>query len=101
MIRLKSLILFAAAALFFSSCGTSAHIEKDQSVDLKRYKTYTWIDKENKEAMKNAIPAENLKNAVDGQLQKSGWRQVDANPDVLLSYDLLVEKSTKQQSDPV
>ena len=101
MRQLKGLILFAAAAIFFSSCGSSAHIEKDQSVNLNRYKTYTWIDKENKEAMKNSIPAENLKNAVDEQLQKNGWREVNTNPDVLLSYDLLVEKSAKQQSDPV
>jgi len=38
---------------------------------------------------------------VNAELAKQGWREVSDNPDVLLSYDVLVERSTEQQSDPV
>ena len=30
-----------------------------------------------------------------------GWKEVSDNPDVLVSYDLLVERSVETQSDPV
>ncbi len=101
MKRLKDLISLAVFAILLNSCGTSAHIEKDQSADLKKYKTYTWVDKDNKEKVKNEIAGQNLKSTVNDELQKNGWREVTTNPDVLLSYDLLVEKNVKQQSDPV
>lgn len=103
MKRLKSfyVLVFAVGAILLSSCGTSAHIEKDKSANLKNYKTYTWMDKENKDKFTNEIAAQNLKSIVDGELQKNGFREVKNNPDLLLSYDLLVEKSVKEQNDPV
>ncbi len=103
MKRLKSfyVLVFSVGAILLSSCGTSAHIEKDKSANLKNYKTYTWMDKENKDKFTNEIAAQNLKSIVDGELQKNGFREVKNNPDLLLSYDLLVEKSVKEQNDPV
>ena len=59
------------------------------------------MDKENKENVRNEIAAQNLKSIVNDELQKNGFREVKNNPDLLLSYDLLVEKSVKEQSDPV
>jgi hypothetical protein len=93
--------VLAVGAFILNSCGTSAHIEKDESANLKNYKTYAWIDKESKEKIKNDIAEQNLKTAVNTELQKSGYRQVKSNPDLLLSYDLLVERSVRQQNDPV
>ena len=103
MKRLKSfyVLILGVGAILLSSCGTSAHIEKDKSANLKNYKTYTWMDKENKDKFTNEIAAQNLKSIVDGELQKNGFREVKNNPDLLLSYDLLVEKSVKEQNDPV
>ena len=103
MLRFKSVyvLALAAGAFLLNSCGTSAHIEKDQSANLKNYKTYTWLDKETKDKMNNAIAIQNLKESVNTELQKNGFREVKSNPDLLLSYDLLVEKSVKEQSDPV
>jgi hypothetical protein len=51
--------------------------------------------------MKNAIAAQNLKTTVNEELQKNGWKEVNSNPDLLVSYDLLVQKDAKQLSDPV
>lgn len=103
MKHLKSsyFLILAVAAFILSSCGTSAHIEKDESANLKNYKTYLWIDKENKDRQKNDIAELNLRNAVNGELQKNGFKEVKYNPDLLLSYDLLVEKNVREQSEPV
>lgn len=104
---LKSLNIGAfliAGLLVLSSCANTAHIEKTQGVNLSRYKTYSWIQEDEKEKKANRsrqITQQNIQAAVDKQLQKSGWRLVDANPDVLVSTDLVVEKSRKQQQDPV
>ena len=103
MSQFKSLyvLVLAVGAMLLNSCATSAHIEKDESANLRNYKTYTWIDKENKDKVTNEIAAQNLKTIVNDELQKNGFREVKNNPDLLLSYDLLVEKSVKEQSDPV
>ena len=103
MSQFKSLyvLVLSIGAMLLNSCGTSAHIEKDETANLKNYKTYTWIDKENKDKVKNEIAAQNLKTIVNDELQKSGFREVKNNPDLLLSYDLLVEKNVKEQNEPV
>lgn len=103
MSRLKSfyVLVLAVGTMLLNSCGTTAHIEKDASADLNNYKTYTWVDKENKDQVKNEIAAQNLKAIVNDELQKNGFREVKKNPDMLLSYDLLVERSVREQSEPV
>ncbi len=103
MKRLKVFYVLAlvVGGMVLNSCGTSAHIEKDETANLKNYKTYSWMDKENKEKVRNEIAAQNLKSIVNDELQKNGFREVKNNPDLLLSYDLLVEKSVKEQNDPV
>jgi hypothetical protein len=40
-------------------------------------------------------------NGVNAELQRWGWREADEDPDVLVGYDILVEKNTETQSDPV
>ena len=103
MSRFKSfyVLVLAVGAMLLNSCGTSAHIEKDESANLKNYKTYTWIDKVNKDKVTNEIAEQNLKTIVNDELQKNGFREVKHNPDLLLSYDLLVEKNVREQSEPV
>ena len=103
MTQLKSfyVLVFALGSMVISSCSTSAHIEKDPATSLANYKTYTWVDKENKDKLRNGIAEQDLKTIVNSELQKNGFREVKNNPDMLLSYDLLVEKSVKEQNDPV
>ena len=107
---LKSLsigVFALAGMLLLSSCANTAHIEKSQGTDLAAYKTYSWVEEEKpKEKEKKAnrqkeITQQNIQIAVDKQLQKSGWQLVKTNPDVLVSTDLVVEKSQKEQRDPV
>ncbi|TWI79259.1 uncharacterized protein DUF4136 [Lacibacter cauensis] len=98
--------MFVPALIFlFSSCGPSAHIEKDKSVDFSRYKTFAWVDKDGEGRKdrnnRNDITESNIRTAVNKQLQKAGFEETKRRPDILLSYDLLVERSTVQNNDPV
>lgn len=98
----------SVAALFLSSfflisCGSTAHIEKDENTNFNQYKTYAWEERADiKKNRSNQLVEEQVKEAVNEQLQKNtGWRLVNDNPDLILSYDLLVDKTVTQQSDPV
>ena len=88
-----------------ASCASTAHIEKDDNTDFTRYKTFAWMEKESNdknERKKNDLEEQKIRDAVSRELEKSaGWNESKNNPDVLLSYDVLVERTTRQQSDPV
>jgi hypothetical protein len=91
-----------ALALVFllASCAPTAHIEKDDATDFSNYKTFAWIEKG--KGAKNDIAEQKIRDAVSKELEKSaGWKESKKNPDLLLSYDVLVERSVKQQSDVV
>jgi hypothetical protein len=86
------------------SCATPAYVEKDETTDFSRYKTYAWIDtdkKEGKSRHNNDFMKKNVHESVNARLQKEGWREDKNRPDVLISYDILVEKTTREQSNPV
>jgi len=93
------------AVLLFTGCAGTAHIEKDKSADFSKYRTYAWVEKPEEKAAQKARRSQlaevNIRNAVDAQLQKAGWQKVNSNPDVMVNYELMVEKNQKQQQDPV
>ncbi len=100
--------LGAAVVMMFvlASCSTTAHIEKDDNADFSHYKTFAWIDKDgegkNDHNKNNDLTEQKIRDAVNKELEKnSGWRQVKNRPDVLLSYDVLVERSIKESNNPV
>lgn len=80
-----------------ASCGTTAHIEKDENTDFSRYRSFAWVDKDGKG---NDLTEKRIREAVNKELVKQGWRE-SKRPDVLLSYDVLVERSTKNINSPV
>lgn len=90
--------------LLLASCAPSAHIEKDDNTDFSRYKSFAWIDRDGKSKIGSAndLAERKIRQAVNKELEKTaGWRETTRNPDVLLSYDVLVEKSVKSVNDPV
>ena len=92
--------------VLLAACGTTAHIEKDDHADFGRYKTYAWIDTDgegkNDRNKRNDLTEQKLREAVNKELEKTaGWREVKNKPDVLLSYDVLVERATRENSNPV
>jgi len=101
----KQFGVFAFAVVLLTSCANTAHIEKDPSANLNDYKTYSWIPNDQNDGKtkthKNDLAESNIRAAVNQELQKSGYTEVKSNPDLLLTYDLLVEKSVKKQNDPL
>lgn len=92
--------------LLLASCAPTAHIEKDDAADFTRYRTFAWLDKDGEgkkdRNRSNDLLEEKVKAAVSRELEKSsGWKQTKNNPDVLLSYDVLVERSVRSNSEPV
>ncbi|WP_276502831.1 DUF4136 domain-containing protein [Terrimonas pollutisoli] len=86
-----------------ASCASTAHIEKDDNTDFTKYKTYAWVEKEGtKKDRKNDLAEQKIRDAVNKELEKTaGWRESKKDPDVLLSYDVLVERAVRQESEPV
>ena len=86
-------------------CSSPVYVQKDDSVNLGSYKTYMWVDirsNENDNSARAAAYADiSVRNAVNAALRKAGWQEVTENPDALISYDILVERSTERQSDAV
>lgn len=86
-----------------ASCASTAHIEKDDNTDFTKYKTFAWVEKEGaKKDRRNDLAEQKIRDAVNKELEKTaGWRESKKDPDVLLSYDVLVERAVRQESDPV
>lgn len=103
MKTLRGLLGLVLPVLLVVSCATPAYVEKDDSADFSRYKSFAWIDNGNKEAKgrQNELLRNNVQEAVNAKLLKEGWKEDRNRPDVLLSYDLLVERATRENRDPV
>ena len=95
-------ILSMAALL---SCSSPAYVQKDDSVNMSDYKTYMWVEtrsSENDESKRATQYADiSVHNAVNNELSKWGWREVSDNPDVYISYDVMVERNTETQQQAV
>lgn len=103
---LKWGVLAITGFLFLAGCSNTAHIEKARGANLGNYKTYNWVDNDAGKKHTNAnrhtqISEQNIRDAVDKQLQKNGWRLSATDPDVLVSADLVVEKNQREQHDAV
>ncbi len=103
--NLKLWSVYSVFVLLLASCGTTAHIEKDDNADFSRYKSFKWIDKDgegkNDANKANDLTEKRIRDAVNTELEKTGWKETKNRPDVLLSYDVLVEKSTTESTNPV
>ena len=102
--KLKLWSGYLAVVFLLASCAPTAHIEKDENTDFSRYKTFSWVDKDSRGEQdrnsSNDLAEQNIRHAITRELEKSGWRESRRSPDVLLSYDVLVERSVKEQSNP-
>lgn len=93
--------LSAITIMFLAGCGPTAHIETSKNVNFNQYQTFAWADLKNRRGHPD-LTEEKIKDAVSYELQKTtGWRENNRNPDVLLSYDVLVERGARVQSDPM
>lgn len=103
---LKFLCAVVLSGLLLAGCASVAHVEKDDSVNFSSYHSYTWVDA--KESTDDSVKTKvsdlterKIKDAVNAELLKTGWRQSKNKPDVLISYDVVVERGLKENTDPV
>ena len=103
-IRFFSVVVLAG--LLLAGCASVAHVEKDDSVNFSNYHTYSWVEtKENRDDSSKTkvsdLTEQKMREAVNAEMAKMGWREVKHRPDALLSYDVLVERSVKERNNPV
>jgi len=105
MKQLKLWSGFLGLVFLLASCASTAHIEKDETTDFSKYQTFAWIDAKKDEGKKsrvNEMAEQRIKDAVTKELERTaGWRESTRNPDVLLSYDVMIERTTDQRSEAV
>lgn len=101
-INLKTAIVAVLGMAILAGCAGSAHIEKDETVNFSKYKTFTWLHgEEGKLENQSDLVESKIRAAVTKEFEKIGWRESKNKPDVILDYDVLVERSSKAQRDPV
>jgi len=101
-INLKTAIVAVLSIGLLAGCASSAHIEKDETVNFNKYKTFTWLHGENgKLENQSDLIESKIRASVTKEFEKIGWRESKNKPDVILDYDVLVERSNKQEKEPV
>ena len=105
MKMVKNIFAAFVVVLAIASCATPVHVEKDDSVNFNKYKTYMWVDTRYSQNDNSKRPAAygdiGVRNAANEELRKAGWSEVSNDPDLLVSYDVLVQNNTTRRSDPV
>lgn len=94
----------ALIALFAWGCASSAHIEKDPTANFNAYRTYAWAQKQDSikpRSRNNDLLEKNMKMAVTRELDKFGLRENGQRPDILLDFDVQVDRTTKTRSESV
>ncbi len=102
--KLRYTLIATASLLLISSCANTAHVVKTPGINLDSFKTYSWSIEDEKTRTKNRkkeLLDQRIHAAVDKQLQKQGLTEVNDNPDLMISTDLVIEKTTQQKNDPV
>jgi hypothetical protein len=100
----KLLSIMAFTAMFAWGCASTAHVEKDPTTDFSAYRTFSWLEKPDSLKLKgrsNELLEKNMKMALSGRLEKNGLREVRNRPDILLDYDVQVERATRTRSESV
>ncbi|MET0638077.1 MAG: DUF4136 domain-containing protein [Chitinophagaceae bacterium] len=103
---MKRGLLFTGVAtiILLAGCGPTSQVEVAKGVNFHNYKTFGWINDNGVTKagrVNNDIVDNNIKNSIGVELEKKGWQEVDQNPDVLLDYNVMVEKGVRQETEPV
>jgi hypothetical protein len=103
---IKFLSVVALSGLLLAGCASVAHVEKDDNVNLSSYHSYAWVESkanqnDSAKTRVSDLTERRIRQAVDAELAKSGWKESKHRPDVLINYDVLVERNIKESSNPV
>ncbi|HEV7781280.1 MAG TPA: DUF4136 domain-containing protein [Chitinophagaceae bacterium] len=102
---IKQLTILTLLVAVMTGCSSPAYVQKDESANLNNYKTYMWVNTRASETDESTRPIEyadiSVHNAVNEELRNWGWTEVSSDPDVVISYDILVERNVETQREPV
>ena len=101
----KVVLMAFVAILFFGCALMNVGYDQDNTVDFKQYKKFAWYIKDptafKYDEFDNQILESNIKNLVSGELKKRGYIVSVENPDLLLDYELMIERKVNQVQTPV
>lgn len=75
----------------------------DQNVVFENYKTFAWSpyhQNHTNQLIDNSIVAQNLRDNVTKELEMRGLKPDMENPDLLIDYDIYVEKKVRTETYP-
>ncbi len=88
--RMALFLLFVLLSYGFAA-AVDVNYNFDQGTDFSKYKTYKWAAVEG--AMyPNDIVDKNIRATLDGELAKKGLTKTETNPDLLVGYQVAVDK---------
>jgi len=94
--RLQNQMIFLAAFLLMAACayGQDVHYNYDRSANFATYKTYRWVEIPGG-AVPDRLIDRAIKQAADEQLAQKGLAEVEANADLYIGYQVVInlEKS--------
>jgi hypothetical protein len=100
------LLLTLAGMLILAACGPTTQVTKDDSYDISKVKTYTWVPAQRDSIGRGRnrtteLTNNKIKSSMDKNLQAAGWQMARRNADVYLIYETDVERDQRNVSDPV
>lgn len=106
MKKMKGLLGMLTMGIVLVSCGTTAMVQKDNHVDIRKFRTYAWVDASTKDTSKHVAKTSDLtdrkiKESIERNLAEQGWKLTKKNPDVLLSYEVDIEKERRNRQTPM
>lgn len=104
---MKNILLAVGLGLLtsLSACTPKVNVEQRANVNFSRYRTYDFADTEVKTSgdrnplLRSPITQDRIKQAIAGELGKRGLRQVENNPDFLVTTHTFVEQAERTVYD--
>lgn len=100
---MKKILLGLALALSgaLSACTSGVNVEQRDNVNFSKYRTFDFADTQVKTngnqnpLLRSPIAQDHIKQAIAGELAKRGLREVDNNPDLLVTTHTYVDEAER------
>ncbi len=108
MKTIYGILALAISVCLFSGCANTAFVQKADNFNIKNVRTYAWVNGTQKEKDNNTDKSKvndltdtKIRASINRNLQANGFREVKENPDVLLVYDVDIQKENRNETSPV
>lgn len=102
---MKKIVILLSMVVYLTSCSTyDYYAVSNKPVDANRYRTYAWIPESQSKTSSfynNDIATDKIVEAANVELDKRGFQLNNNKPDLLVKYTAVVNKETKNYSEPV